>query len=284
MIDVTISKTRVMQIVEGLSVDIAQKNSGTVPFESLWASQDDIPKLSLYYREAVSDLEKQVMRRLGESHALFTLQDNGDYTLHVTAKHWLTTLRGLLENKVQDYLVHSTLAGWLNGFSGLDIKADYASMASQDLNDIVTILSQKSYRFAEAERSADDDAAPSSTESVKDREEDGVVTASDGSGPNTSMRKADDCHKNLIAPHERPHHRHHDMVPIHHHRDETDWSGSGMEEMKKVFGRHFNPSVHGHECHGMCGGYEMPPEDPNCECETGRSKAGECDTRKEWEF
>lgn len=155
-----------MGITEGISVTISQHNGGTPSFEQLWASDSEGPKLDIYYREGISDLERRLEKWLQESSAQFDLQAIGeDYKLKLNvSRSWPTRLEGLLKNKVQDYLVHTVTAGWLNDFEGISVKQDYQAMAAQDLDDIVYIVGLKSFGFAEKERAGETD---------KDEETDG---------------------------------------------------------------------------------------------------------------
>lgn len=155
-----------MGITEGISVTIAQHNGGTPSFDQLWASDSEGPKLDIYYREGISDLERRLEKWLQESSAQFDLQAIGeDYKLKLNvSRSWPTRLEGLLKNKVQDYLVHTVTAGWLNDFEGISVKQDYQAMAAQDLDDIVYIVGLKSFGFAEKERAGETD---------KDEETDG---------------------------------------------------------------------------------------------------------------
>lgn len=148
-----------MGITEGISVTIAQHNGGTPSFEQLWASDSEAPKLDIYYREGISDLERRLEKWLEKSSAQFDLQATGDdYTLRLDVnRSWPTRLDGLLKNKVQDYLVHAVTAGWLNDFEGVSVKQDYQAMAAQDLDDIVYIVGLKSFGFAEKERAGESD-------------------------------------------------------------------------------------------------------------------------------
>lgn len=148
-----------MGITEGISVTIAQHNGGTPSFKQLWASDSEAPKLDIYYREGISDLERRLEKWLEKSSVQFDLQATGDdYTLRLDVnRSWPTRLDGLLKNKVQDYLVHAVTAGWLNDFEGVSVKQDYQAMAAQDLDDIVYIVGLKSFGFAEKERAGESD-------------------------------------------------------------------------------------------------------------------------------
>ena len=174
-IEITISRKGVMGITEGISVTIAQHNGGTPSFDQLWASDSEAPKLDIYYREGISDLERRLEKWLEKSSAQFDLQATGDdYTLRLDVnRSWPTRLDGLLKNKVQDYLVHTVTAGWLNDFEGVSVKQDYQAMAAQDLDDIVYIVGLKSFGFAEKERTGESDKDAESDGSAQGRCTDG---------------------------------------------------------------------------------------------------------------
>ena len=156
-IDISISRKGVMGIVEGISVTIAQHNNGTPTFEQLWASDNESPKLDIYYREGIGDLERRLEKWISNSSAQFDLQAVGsDYTLSLELNdNWPSKLKGLLSNKVQDYMVHAITAGWLNDFDGLNVKQDYQAMAATDLDDIEYIIGLKTFSFSESERGTD---------------------------------------------------------------------------------------------------------------------------------
>lgn len=153
-IEVRISRKSVMGIVEGISVTISQHNGGSPTFEQLWASDGESAKLDIYYREAISDLERRLSKQLAQSSSQWDLQAEGaDYVLRLTvAESWPTRLHGLLSNKVQDYLVHTVTAGWLNDFESLSVKQDYQSMAAADLEDVAYLAGLKSFAFGEKAR------------------------------------------------------------------------------------------------------------------------------------
>lgn len=170
-IKIVISRKGVMGITEGISVTIAQHNGGTPSFDQLWASDAESPKLDIYYREGISDLERRLEKWLQESSAQFDLQATGDdYTLRLdVSRSWPKRLEGLLKNKIQDYLVHTVTAGWLNDFEGISVKQDYQAMAAQDLDDIVYIVGLKSFAFAEKERAGETDKGEEAYGSAQDR-------------------------------------------------------------------------------------------------------------------
>ncbi len=153
---ISIERSKVMHVVEGLSVTISQHNGGTPTYEQLWASESERTKLDIYYREAVGDLERRLMQWLTTTSGQFNLENAGtDYTLTLMLRYWPTKLQGLLKNKVQDYLVHSITAGWLNDFDGLTVKSDYQAIAGQDLTDIQLIIFQREFGFSHEERGSD---------------------------------------------------------------------------------------------------------------------------------
>lgn len=290
---INILREKVMSLVEGISITIAQSNEAGVSFEKLWASEDERRKLDIYYREAIGDLERNLMKYLRESHGQFSLTtdgDEGDYTLEVTIRHWPPALEGLLGNKVQDYMVHSVLAGWLNNFSGLEIKSDYASMAGQDLTDIKTIVSQKRFEFDTSERAGDSNESTESTCGVNERTSDrvdaecGVVSS--------SGRRADNANKNLIVNHTHVNGRKADAATVCVKHDTVDWSGEGIGDMlmrphkpNTVITRGpaspvIMPPPHPHIPHHHCPIPEMPPENPNIP----DKEEDEVDERTDWEF
>lgn len=157
-ITIDILRSNIYSIAEGISVAISQHNGGTPSYEQLWASEDEAPKLDIYYREAVGDLERNLMRWVKEASAQFDLTETGtDYKLILDmSRYWPMKLQGLLANKIQDYLVHAVTAGWLNDFEGLTIKQDYKAIAVTDISDIHNIICQRSFSFMESSRSNDD--------------------------------------------------------------------------------------------------------------------------------
>lgn len=156
-ISIGISRKSVFGITEGISVTIAQHNGGKPTFDELWASDNEAPKLDIYYREAIGDLERALQRWLVSSTGQFNLQAVGDdYNLKLkVSDSWPGKLTGLLENKIQDYLVHCLTEGWLNDFP-VQVKRDYTALAVHDISDITYILSLKDLAFKEYVRAMDD--------------------------------------------------------------------------------------------------------------------------------
>ena len=259
---IDIVRNSVMSIVEGISVTISQKEDTGVSFEQLWASEDERLKLDIYYREAISDLEKNITKWLGASTNQFSLEykDEGDYTLRLSMRYWPMKRKGLLGNKLQDYMVHAILAGWLNNFVGLEIKADYAAMAASDLTDIRDIICKKSFDFESTERTDDDQ-----------------VTDSDNMGAVTRQRKADDVYKNMYTGNTSVSCRKMDFAHQTLTHERTDWSDISREEMMMLRPERPHTIITREPiipsgkptctlpklCKHRVTPFEMPPENPN---------------------
>lgn len=154
-ITIKIIKKSVMGLVEGLSATIAQHNP-EVDFQTVWASDAEEPKLDIYYREAITDLENFLARFSSSTTQLFDLQALADdFTITVkTLAYWPPRLSGVLTNQIQNYLVHAIMAGWLSDFPDIP-HTDYASMGASDLDAIKEVLLKKDFSFAEAARNED---------------------------------------------------------------------------------------------------------------------------------
>lgn len=232
-VTVNITRAKVYAIAEGISVTISQHNGGTPTYEQLWASEDEARKLDIWYREAVSDLERRLMRWVANSTGQFDLTAEGnDYTLTLTLHSlWATRLVGLLDNKIQDYLVHSVTAGWLNDFEGLSVKLDYKTMAAQDVDDIIDIICMKDFHFAEASRKNDASSKDPTDIEADQRQSD---SSKDKAllGTEAGYRRTDTAKK--IGMDDRPpltrerNDRHKDDATIDTRRDYTDMSGTGI--------------------------------------------------------
>jgi len=157
-IEIQLTRKSIMALVEGISITISQHNGGKPTYEQLWASDSESPKLDIYYRESISDLESAITKYIVQSTAKFDLQAAGsDYSLKLSlAQSWPQKLTGVLSNKIQDFLVHAVTAGWLNDFDGLDVKNDYKVMAADDISEIQYLCSQKTFFFTEHVRNSDD--------------------------------------------------------------------------------------------------------------------------------
>ena len=200
-VSVDIRKTSVMGIVEGLTVILSQHNGGSPSFEQLWAAPGEQKKLDIYYREAVNDLELRLSKWLAKSSGQFDLQQAGDdYHLSLTlTDRWNSRLYGLLCNKIQDYLVHYILHGWLSGFEQVEAP-DYLEQAQQDATDIERVLLEQDLSFdafARGNDSAKDVSEGGTPTSERQSANDVTKNLSDGSTATSERQSANDVTKNL---------------------------------------------------------------------------------------
>ena len=246
-VTVNITRANIYTIAEGISVIISQHNAGTPTYDQLWASPDEARKLDIYYREAVSDLERRLMKWVKQTSGQFDLTaDGADYTLRLKlSDHWPSRLEGLLNNKIQDYLVHGVTAGWLNDFDGLNVKQDYQAMSAQDVEDVVSIICMRDYDFDKSARGtdgsknipSDTSAGARGTDTSKNTPSDTKAGARNTDtrkkAPGTIMtgfRNRDDVRKSgaddkPIMARQRTN-RHQDDTRIDNRRDYTDMSGT----------------------------------------------------------
>lgn len=167
---VTVTKLNVLGVVEGISVMLAQHNGGSPTFEELWASESESPKLDIYYREALNDLETQLRK--------FSSSNITDFVLDVSAQdvtisfkpvsYWDSRLQNLLSNKVKEFLVHSIIGGWLSDFPEF-AHPDYLSLAADDIQAINDILLERKFGF-KGDKRADDDKTKDDASSNRDTE------------------------------------------------------------------------------------------------------------------
>lgn len=167
---VTVTKLNVLGVVEGISVMLAQHNGGSPTFEELWASESESPKLDIYYREALNDLETQLRK--------FSSSNITDFVLDVSAQdvtisfkpvsYWDSGLQNLLSNKVKEFLVHSIIGGWLSDFPEF-AHPDYLSLAADDIQAINDILLERKFGF-KGDKRADDDKTKDDASSNRDTE------------------------------------------------------------------------------------------------------------------
>lgn len=190
-ITIKIVKKSVMGVVEGLSATIAQHNP-EVDFLTVWASDAEEAKLDIYYREAITDLENFLARFSSSTTQQFDLQALADdFTITIkTLASWPPRLSGVLNNQIQNYLVHAIMAGWLSDFPDMN-HTDYASMGASDLEAIKEVLLKKDFSFAEAERTADDTVKDGSS-AVDAVARGGDEVEKNSSFSPTSMRVEDD--------------------------------------------------------------------------------------------
>lgn len=222
-ITIKIVKKSVMGVVEGLSATIAQHNP-EVDFQTVWASDGEEPKLDIYYREAITDLENFLARFSSSTTQQFDLQALADdFSITIkTLVSWPPRLSGVLTNQIQNYLVHAILAGWLSDIPDMN-HTDYGSMGASDLEAIKEVLLKKDFRFAEAARTADDTEKEGS--SAVDAEARGSdATAKEGNTLDAEARNEDavdkDEQRGVKGSERNP-----DFVSQHFHQDFVDWSG-----------------------------------------------------------
>lgn len=197
-ITIKIVKKSVMGVVEGLSATIAQHNP-EVDFQTVWASDGEEAKLDIYYREAITDLENFLARFSSSTTQQFDLQalaDDFSITIKTLAS-WPPRLSGVLNNQIQNYLVHAILAGWLSDFPDMN-HTDYASMGASDLEAIKEVLLKKDFSFAEAERTADDTVKDGSS-AVDAVARGGDEVEKNSNSSTASMRVEDDFDKQKNA-------------------------------------------------------------------------------------
>lgn len=238
-IKINILKKSVMGVVEGLTTTIAAHNPD-VDFETIWASDSEEPKLDIYYREAITDLENELSSFSASTMEKFDLQSLADdFSLVIeTLAYWPTRLSGLLTNQIQNYLVHTVMSGWLSDFP--DIKAmDYASMGVSDLQAVKEILLKKDFTFLEdarhedgglknvllerdlANRDGDSDAKSDVGQRFFDREKEGEKK--DGNKLDSLSRLGDGRSKgdNVTVVSSRSK----DFARQHFRHEKVDWSG-----------------------------------------------------------
>ncbi len=232
-VTILITRKNIYSIAEGISATISQHNGGTPTFEQLLASADEAAKLDIYYREAISDLERHLTEWLKKSSSQFNLTKEGaNYSLVLNMhQYWPANMEGLLANKVQDYMVHAVTAGWLNDFQGLEIKQDYLAMASQDISDIRGIIYLRAFDFAETARYDDGSSkeepqslTPSSRQEDSDKELPMLRHEAGYRGKDNAIKRDNDRRTFCLPKNIR--HRDNDIVK--QGSDWTDWSGTGI--------------------------------------------------------
>ena len=155
-VTITIDRDSVLGIVEGLTATISQHNAGVPTYDQLWARDAESPKLDIWWREGLTDLEAGLKKWFTSTQSQFVLQAAGtDVTLTINVGSWWDEkLSGLLANKMQQYMVHAVMAGWLSDFDG--VKApDYKALAVADIVGIANVILYKDLAFAEEARTAD---------------------------------------------------------------------------------------------------------------------------------
>lgn len=157
MITITITRSQILHIVEGISATIGQHNNGgATAWQALWASASESPKLDIWWREAIADLELAVNKWAQSTSSQFNLlQDGSDYTITLDpGERWSSKLSGLLANKIQSFMVHYVVSGWLSDFKDVQ-SPDYQEMATQDIKDIAYILVRRNLNTEASARHED---------------------------------------------------------------------------------------------------------------------------------
>lgn len=157
-----------MGMAEGLSATISQHNGGTPSFEELWASAGDSPKLDIWWRDAITDLEENLGKWVnGTSNQYNSSVEIDSYSLTLNlSDRWNDRLAGVLKNKMQYYFVHCVMAGWLQDFPNVST-VNYSELAQNDLHSVLHILMYRNLETAEEARTDDGD---------KDSKEAGILT------------------------------------------------------------------------------------------------------------
>ena len=77
-ISITIERKSVLGVVEGISATIGQHNGGEPSFRQLWASDSESPKLDIWWRDGITDLEGSLMKWAVQTTSQFDLQGVGE--------------------------------------------------------------------------------------------------------------------------------------------------------------------------------------------------------------
>ncbi len=158
-VDIYISREWVLSTVEGMTAQIAQHNGGTPSFDEMWASAGDRNKLDIWLRDAVTDLEVNLKKRAAETHAVFTMSEEGNYSLTLLlSDRWDAKLTNLLTNKIQHYFAHCVMAGWLQDYPNLAV-INYTELATADMTSILGIILHRNLSATESAHITDNDQA-----------------------------------------------------------------------------------------------------------------------------
>lgn len=195
MITITITRSQILHIVEGISATIGQHNNGgATAWQALWASASESPKLDIWWREAIADLELAVNKWAQSTSSQFNLlQDGSDYTITLDpGERWSSKLSGLLANKIQSFMVHYVVSGWLSDFKDVQ-SPDYQEMAAQDIKDIAYILVRRNLDTEASARHEDTQTKEDDTgsESGDSRHADTDTKEGDTDDPTSGTRHAD---------------------------------------------------------------------------------------------
>ncbi len=155
-VQISIIRKKVLHVVEGLTATMSQHNGGAPTFEELWASVSESKKLDIWWRDGILDLEENLMKWASATSQQYDLVADGtDYTLNlVVSDRWSDKLTGLLGNKIQYYLAHVVVAGWLGDFREIQAP-NYTELAANDMKSILNILLYRELDFSEDEHRTD---------------------------------------------------------------------------------------------------------------------------------
>lgn len=261
MIEIKITRDKVMGAVELISSTIAFHNAGTPTFEQLWASESDKGKLDIWYHNAIDNLETTLMRYVSNTSAQFDLAVDGtDYTLFITpVRYWDSKVNGLLANKVQDYIVHSIIFGWLSDFGEMKVM-DYSTLIALDLSEILSAVLYRQFSFTELQRNVASDidkntntiaeTAGSRKESTDTDKDTNAIAETAGTrkdqtdndksintlAENASQRNdTSDTDKSTNSQQTATSERMGDYGRIDHRYEDIDLSGSGIRYIREIF-------------------------------------------------
>ena len=193
-IRIDIERASVLGIVEGLSATIAQHNGGEPSFDALWASDAESAKLDIWWRDGATDLEERLTKWSTSTTGQYVLQaSGGDLQLELdTDDRWSERLTGLLSNKVQQYMIHVVMVGWLSDFKDV-VAPDYKAMAASDLMSVQNILLYRELTFEEFARKSDVEKETSDAGGidVEARKTDVEKETGDAGGLDVEARKTD---------------------------------------------------------------------------------------------
>ena len=230
-VQISIIRKKVLHVVEGLTATMSQHNGGAPTFEELWASVSESKKLDIWWRDGILDLEENLMKWASVTSQQYDLVADGtDYTLNlVVSDRWSDKLTGLLGNKIQYYLAHVVVAGWLGDFREIQAP-DYTELAANDMKSILNILLYRELDFSEDEHRTDSEQGDGSGVDASEHRTDSEQGDGSGLGDVVSRDKDDSyagcCRKSADGTS-----RDKDDVYIRHDgnkKDCVDYNGAGV--------------------------------------------------------
>ncbi len=191
-VQISIIRKNVLHVVEGLTATMSQHNGGAPTFEELWASVSESKKLDIWWRDGILDLEENLMKWATATSQQYDLVADGtDYTLNlVVSDRWSDKLTGLLGNKIQYYLAHVVVAGWLGDFREIQ-EPDYTELAANDMKSILNILLYRELDFSEDEHRTDSEQSDGSGVEASEHRTDSEQGDGSGLGDVVSRDKDD---------------------------------------------------------------------------------------------